>query len=458
MNSANHIYRITLQNHPFKTQPLRQPHSISDMMCKCSYLNEEELNNRKNRAVFPSSTSSSQVTTPKKTSSPSSSTSQREICTTLVSSPSSPGSGANTPKTLLSPRRTEALEGRSAAWVAKNEARNGGSTPRILLPRLKQGKLKRRVTIGSTLSTSSGSGDIEEADWPPFADEDYIVFCFEEDGAFHVVMEESPKIITRKQLQCEKHGNITCACNEENRDVNHLTLINRRDCLLPHQEADENLSNSELSPKMQQDGTNVGDHLFSNNKFMLENESTESLECRNGSIESTDCGRLDDEEQFHNEHNPEVELSLSRWNSIGEDENNDNDLPAFKRHWLLPNIEVGEEDVFLSPKSQLGMMIRIEELLKSDNDISSIESDQSSGFSGSDSRDDQDDQIEGNEEVAPESAKSSVSNQSISSSTSFKFPVLDWEWTGSPITWPRSGSFQFRKHKSRPACLRCCKF
>lgn len=91
---------------------------------------------------------------------------------------------------------------------------------------------------------------------------------------------------------------------------------------------------------MQQDGTDVGDHLFSNNKFMLENESTESLECRNGSIESTDCGRLDDEEQFHNEHNPEVELSLSRWNSIGEDENNDNDLPAFKRHWLLPNIEV----------------------------------------------------------------------------------------------------------------------
>lgn len=78
--------------------------------------------------------------------------------------------------------------------------------------------------------------------------------------------------------------------------------------------------------------------------------------------------------------------------------------------------------MFSSPKSKVGVMISIDDLLKGDNDISSIESDQSSGFSV-DTRGDQDDQLEGNEDLASESAKSSVSNQSHSSSNSFEFPV-----------------------------------
>ncbi|XP_021731043.1 uncharacterized protein LOC110697949 [Chenopodium quinoa] len=242
-------------------------------------------------------------------------------------------------------------------------------------------------------------------------------------------------------------------CSDENKDVNYLSLIYRRDCFLPNKEAEE-----EMSPKLHHNGTDISDHLLENNKFVHDIESTESMECRNGSVESTASSKLDYEEQFQIEHNTEVELSSSPWNVIDQDGNNVNALLAFRRDCLLPNTEIDEEDIFLSPKSKMGVMIRIDDLLKGDNDMSSIESDQSSGFSGSDSMGDQDDQLEGNEELASESAKSSTSNISNTSSTSFEFPVLEWAWMGSPVTWPRSGRAGFRKYKSRPACLRCCKF
>ena len=158
-------------------------------MCKCSYHLNEEGPNRRNR-VFPPSNSSS-PTNP--VSSPSSPISQREVSTSFLSSPRSQGR-RSTPRLSSSPRRSQALEPRS---TVKDEGprKSGGGTPRIFLPQLKRGKLKRRVTIGSM---SSGSADVDEPDWPPFADEDYIVFCFEEDGAFHVVMEESPRTISGK--------------------------------------------------------------------------------------------------------------------------------------------------------------------------------------------------------------------------------------------------------------------
>ncbi|CAL5441994.1 unnamed protein product [Camellia sinensis] len=34
--------------------------------------------------------------------------------------------------------------------------------------------------------------EIDESSWPHFADEDYIFFCFKEDGAIHVVQDEKP--------------------------------------------------------------------------------------------------------------------------------------------------------------------------------------------------------------------------------------------------------------------------
>lgn len=415
-------------------------------MCKCSYsINEDDPNRRRNR-VLPPSGSSSQGTTPTNPISPSSSTSQREVSTTFISSPRS-GSQSS--------RRSQVLEARSTALIGRDEARSGGSTPRVFLPQLKQGKLKRRVTIGSsTQSNSSGSADVDEADWPPSADEDYIVFCFEEDGAFHVVMEESPRTLSPK-IQCEEHENVTCACTDENKDVNHEKSISRRDCLLPNKEVEE----EEMSPQLQLDRTEDSD-LLAKDKLVLRKESTESMECRNGSVESTDSSRLDWEEQLQDGIDTEVGSLPSPRNSSGEDDNNENRAAlAFRRDCLLPNKLVEEEKIFLSPKSQLGMMIKIDDLLNDDNDGSSTVSSELCESNGSDTRvDDHEDQIEENEPTS-DSAKSSLSNQSVNSSNSFEFPVLQWECIGSPVTWPRSGSFHFRKHKSRRPCLTyCCRF
>ncbi|CAL5445027.1 unnamed protein product [Camellia sinensis] len=36
--------------------------------------------------------------------------------------------------------------------------------------------------------------EIDESSWPNFADEDYIVFCFKEDGAIHVVKDGKPEV------------------------------------------------------------------------------------------------------------------------------------------------------------------------------------------------------------------------------------------------------------------------
>ncbi|GMQ10572.1 hypothetical protein CsSME_00053522 [Camellia sinensis var. sinensis] len=36
--------------------------------------------------------------------------------------------------------------------------------------------------------------EIDESSWPHFADEDYIIFCFKEDGAIHVVQDGKPEV------------------------------------------------------------------------------------------------------------------------------------------------------------------------------------------------------------------------------------------------------------------------
>ncbi|XP_008454318.2 protein BREAKING OF ASYMMETRY IN THE STOMATAL LINEAGE isoform X2 [Cucumis melo] len=56
--------------------------------------------------------------------------------------------------------------------------------------------------------------------------------------------------------------------------------------------------------------------------------------------------------------------------------------------------------------------------------------------------------------------ESSDSNYSDVSNGSFAFPVLGWEWSGSPVQMPKSKGLQLRKHKV--GCvggfLFCCKF
>ncbi|KAL9243323.1 hypothetical protein vseg_017224 [Gypsophila vaccaria] len=403
------------------------------VMCKCSYIaNEGGSNrNRRNKVLQSSSASSSRATNP--VSSPSPSASRRRISTTFLSSPrgSQGRVSASTPRSTSSPR----LDPR---WVpaSRDEAR-------MFLPQIKRGKLKRRVTIGSNQSNSSGSGDVDEPDWPPFADEDYIVFCFEEDGAFHVVMEDSPKTLPAK-FQCEYHGTVSCACTDDS-NVNHQGLTSRRDCLLPSQEGDE----EQMSPKLQQVEANDSADLLEMDKEVVRKESTESLECINGSVESTDSSRADWEEQLQDESTLQLEVDYptSPSNLLSP--------PDFRMSDSLLPDTLFEEEIFLSPKSQLGLQMTISDLLKGDNDGSC------SGSDESDVKDSQGDQLVGDEdddeEACSESPKSSASNQSNSCS-SFEFPVLQWEWIDSPVTWPRPSGVHFRKQKSKPSCLKCCKF
>ncbi|KAM7278178.1 hypothetical protein ACFE04_005312 [Oxalis oulophora] len=49
-------------------------------------------------------------------------------------------------------------------------------------------------------------------------------------------------------------------------------------------------------------------------------------------------------------------------------------------------------------------------------------------------------------------AESRDSNQSDGSTGSFAFPVLRWEWIGSPVRMPRSEDIHLRKHRARIQC------
>ncbi|XP_059455769.1 protein BREAKING OF ASYMMETRY IN THE STOMATAL LINEAGE-like [Corylus avellana] len=53
------------------------------------------------------------------------------------------------------------------------------------------------------------------------------------------------------------------------------------------------------------------------------------------------------------------------------------------------------------------------------------------------------------------SVGSSESNQSDGSNGSFAFPVLGWEWMGSPMEMPKSDGRQLRKHKARCVGFQC---
>ncbi|KAK7388838.1 hypothetical protein VNO78_23665 [Psophocarpus tetragonolobus] len=56
------------------------------------------------------------------------------------------------------------------------------------------------------------------------------------------------------------------------------------------------------------------------------------------------------------------------------------------------------------------------------------------------------------------SAESSNSDQSKGSRSSFAFPVLGWEWIGSPVQMPKSEGLHLRKHKARALRFQCCRF
>ncbi|KAJ4838112.1 hypothetical protein Tsubulata_003436 [Turnera subulata] len=55
-------------------------------------------------------------------------------------------------------------------------------------------------------------------------------------------------------------------------------------------------------------------------------------------------------------------------------------------------------------------------------------------------------------------AKSSDSNKSDGSTDSFSFPVLHWEFMGSPVQMPKSEDLHMRKHRVHCARFQCCRF
>ncbi|XP_054820898.1 protein BREAKING OF ASYMMETRY IN THE STOMATAL LINEAGE [Prosopis cineraria] len=67
-------------------------------------------------------------------------------------------------------------------------------------------------------------------------------------------------------------------------------------------------------------------------------------------------------------------------------------------------------------------------------------------------------QVEKVEDRTALSSESRDSNQSEGSTGSFAFPVLGWEWMGSPVQLPRSESMRLSKQKVRFLRFQCCRF
>ncbi|GAB4860925.1 hypothetical protein Ancab_036086 [Ancistrocladus abbreviatus] len=381
-------------------------------MCKCSYTTKEDPN----RPVVISTASSQGEPSNRASSSPGS---QREFRTTALNS-SKRDDGSKRYESTPSPLK--ALQ-------------------------VKKGKLKRRVTIGSALSRSSSSTDncVDETEWPPFADEDYIVFCFEEDGEFHVVMEEnSPRPVNRK-LQDEEDVEVptACACKDEIKDGNLLHLTSRQDNFLPNKEIEDSL---QFSPKFNSDGMAYHDQPEENIEC-----HTSSMECRNGSVESVESvessssSQSECKQELTYETDPEIECIRWHVHILGKDSKTAS--PAYRRDCFLPNqMAEDEESIYLSPRSQNGGIGEADPF--NDDEALATESEFDTGGN----------QLEEIEEAALESVKSANSSPSHSSSSSFSFPVLQWECASSPVAWPRSQSLRLTKHRSRLVCLRCCRF
>ncbi|GAB2270182.1 hypothetical protein Dimus_005086 [Dionaea muscipula] len=108
------------------------------------------------------------------------------------------GGGSKSRDAVSSSNTTELIN------TSTEDARSRGTPVSEKAAQIRKVKVKRRVRINSIQSSSCSSRSsindcADEADWPHFAEEDYIVFCFEEDGRFHVLMEgNSPRIINHK--------------------------------------------------------------------------------------------------------------------------------------------------------------------------------------------------------------------------------------------------------------------
>ncbi|KAF5734636.1 hypothetical protein HS088_TW15G00128 [Tripterygium wilfordii] len=92
----------------------------------------------------------------------------------------------------------------------KNEDNRGNKTNHK-----RQSRSINKKDRDGTLETEDGS---EESSWPHFRDEDYIVFCFRDDGAIDVLKESSENDETVSKTSHEnlshEEGNDICLTNE----------------------------------------------------------------------------------------------------------------------------------------------------------------------------------------------------------------------------------------------------
>ncbi|KAF8399664.1 hypothetical protein HHK36_015535 [Tetracentron sinense] len=205
----------------------------------------------------------------------------------------------------------------SVHQVSSDDTRSSETNRKLVA----EDKRKRKTLVpSSTPMKDNGTVDNEiDSHWPPLADEDYIVFCFKEDGAFDVVKNE-----------------ISEASGQEESKTKQLRSVNRK---LNYGGDDPTSEESNISAEKGEDGESI---------------------------------------------------------------------------YFDPE----------SPPPWIGGQHQIED----DDDFGVI------------------------------SLESSISNQSDGSTSSFAFPVLRWEWRGSPVQMPNSEGLHLRKQKAWRVGLHCCRF
>ncbi|XP_031736124.1 protein BREAKING OF ASYMMETRY IN THE STOMATAL LINEAGE [Cucumis sativus] len=221
-----------------------------------------------------------------------------------------------------------------------------GSCKKISRHRKHSSPQAKDVVVEKKTTTTGDSSS-----WPQFEDEDYIVFCFKEDGAFDVI----------------KNGN--------NSDTSHcIDLVSTSSRPL-------NYSKWDKAAKRY----NNGDYVISPQKE-------------------------DEGEEMKNIHLDKEENRMANHNQL-----------------------IDKNSIVAVPTES------------SDSNYSDVANHN---------------QMIDNHPIVAVPTESSDSNYSDVSNGSFAFPVLGWEWSGSPVQMPKSKGLQLRKHKV--GCvggfLFCCKF
>ncbi|GLU13283.1 hypothetical protein SLE2022_299250 [Rubroshorea leprosula] len=207
--------------------------------------------------------------------------------------------------------------------------------------RRKEDRVDRRLNLSPRRSRNAVSAEngVDGSSWPGFADEEYIVFCFREDGAFDVV----------RDGRSEEYSSPNTSSETVNRKVDYV----------------------------------------GGEKRVKESSSHE--------------GRPEDDE---------------------------NDNFSRKEAEIIP-VKMGEEGGSKGLDSELDSGGTLRRRYH---------------------------QVEETRHKEMVSAGSSDSNHSDGSTGSFAFPVLGWEWMGSPVQMPRTEEMNSRNNKPRSLRFQCCRF